>query len=67
MAKLNTLQKNNKKLRVVSEPIKFITQDIKKLAVQMSVLMTIKKGCGIAAPQVGHNIRLIIIKDKKKS
>ena len=49
-------------LTEVSEPIEQITQEIKDLAAAMRVKMAECNGIGLAAPQVGHNIRMIIIR-----
>ena len=45
-----------------SIPIKNITKDIIDLSERMKVKMVEWGGIGLAAPQVGHNIRLIIVR-----
>ncbi len=55
------LQKTNKKLRLSSEPINEINWTIRKLAHDMIQVMKRKNGIGIAAPQIGENIRLVIV------
>jgi peptide deformylase len=44
---------------------KIIIQDFKKLAEDLEETMIKKEGIGLAAPQVGENIRLIVINTKK--
>lgn len=49
------------KLRRVSKPIEKITLDVKKLAGKMKRFVKNNKNClGLAAPQIGKNIRLIV-------
>lgn len=48
-------------LTQVSKPIENITEDICALASAMRKKMRECNGIGLAAPQVGHNIRLIIV------
>jgi peptide deformylase len=61
MAKLEIITgEKNPILRAVSKPIKKFS-DLKKLAKQMKVAMVGANGLGIAAPQVGKNIRMFII------
>jgi peptide deformylase len=47
-------------LRLRSEEITEITPEIKQLAKDMIQCMKDNEGIGLAAPQVGHNIRLIV-------
>ena len=49
------------RLRKVSAPVSQITPDIRELAMKMLQLMREAKGVGLAAPQVGHNIRLFVM------
>ena len=49
-------------LTQTSKRIGDIDDYIKELVSQMKVKMVEWKGVGLAAPQVGHNIRLIIVK-----
>jgi len=49
------------RLRKVSKPLARIDEDIKMLAARMFQLMREHKGVGLAAPQVGLNIRLFIM------
>jgi peptide deformylase len=48
-------------LRKKSEPIKEITPDLVELAQNMLETMYKANGVGLAAPQVGKNIRLVVI------
>lgn len=51
----------NKILRAKSEPIKEITPEILKLIKEMKETLAVaENGVGLAAPQVGKNIRLFI-------
>lgn len=45
-----------------SVPIEDITEDIVQLSERMKEKMVQWNGIGLAAPQVGHNIRLIVIR-----
>lgn len=49
------------RLRKKSEPVKEITPEIQKLAADMLETMYEAKGVGLAAPQVGRNIRMIVM------
>ncbi|MGA1050331.1 MAG: peptide deformylase [Minisyncoccia bacterium] len=51
----------NPTLRTPSEPIKTITRDIHKLARDMKASIKPNHGMGLAAPQVGHNVRMVLI------
>ncbi len=48
------------KLRSKAEPVSEISEEIKQLAADMFETMIEEKGVGLAAPQVGENIRLIV-------
>jgi len=48
-------------LTTVSEPIKEITEEVRALATAMVAKMRECNGIGLAAPQVGHNIRMIVV------
>lgn len=48
-------------LREVSKPIENITLDTIDLSIAMKEKMIEWKGVGLSAPQVGHNIRLIVV------
>ncbi len=53
---------DNKILRTVSKPVGAITAEIRELARTMIKAMDRENGVGIAAPQVGMNIRMVICK-----
>ncbi|AIN94645.1 peptide deformylase [Treponema putidum] len=48
-------------LREVSKPVETIDENIKKLVDEMFVTVKKENGIGLAAPQVGENIRLFIV------
>lgn len=48
-------------LREVSDPVETIDDSIRKLAEEMIETMYAAKGVGLAAPQVGHHLRLFIV------
>jgi peptide deformylase len=60
---------NNPILRSISEEIEEINQDLIVFCHKLVVLMYQNKGVGLAAPQVGENIRVIATsqRDKKKT
>lgn len=51
---------DNKTLRTKSEPVKRIDRKIKKLIADMIETMQIHDGLGLAAPQVGANLRIYV-------
>ncbi len=63
MAVLPILTYGNKVLRKVSEPVTEITPELVELAKDMLETMYDAPGCGLAAPQIGKNIRLVVIDD----
>lgn len=71
MAKqLDILLHPNPILRKKSSEIgasEILTKEMKKFFLDMEETMEQKDGAGLAAPQVGVNIRLIVIKDDKKT
>lgn len=52
----------NKTLRTVSKPVQNVTSDLKGFVVDMVKTMDEENGVGLAAPQVGRNIRVIVCK-----
>lgn len=58
---LPVLQYPDPRLARVSEPIKEITPEIRELAANMVETMYAREGIGLAAPQVGEAIRLVVI------
>lgn len=66
--KILTLPKENKRLRQKSQP--FATKDIgrpeiKRLVNDMIRTMQVKDGVGLAAPQIGQHIRLVVVSTKE--
>lgn len=59
--KLEILTYPNPLLREVSEPVKEFTPEIKKLAEDMLETMYDANGIGLAAPQVGQLIQMLVI------
>lgn len=57
---------NNPILRTVSEEIEEITEDIVNFCKKLLVVMWKNKGVGLAAPQVGKNIRIIATSQREK-
>ena len=55
-------EKNNTVLRKKCEPVKEITPEVSNLISQMKeTLAAAENGVGLAAPQVGQNIRLFVV------
>lgn len=54
--------KTNEILRTVSKPVKQITSELRSFAFEMIKTMEAENGVGLAAPQVGRNIRMVICK-----
>lgn len=52
---------NNPILRKVADPIAEINDEIKNLVAEMIPTMTAYSGMGLAAPQIGHSLRLFIV------
>lgn len=48
-------------LRTISEPLKPDFEGLKELVAQMFDAMYESEGVGLAAPQIGKNIRLVVI------
>ncbi|MBI4232177.1 peptide deformylase [Candidatus Peregrinibacteria bacterium] len=62
MAKLKIIKgADNPILRAVSEPVKKFDGALKKFARDLKETMDSAKGLGIAAPQVGKNVRVFIV------
>lgn len=61
--KLPIIYYGNSVLRVKCEPIKKITDDIRKLAMDMIETMDASNGIGLAAPQVGRPIRMFVLRN----
>ena len=58
------------RLKEVCKPITEVTDEIRQLAADMLETMYAAPGVGLAAPQVGHNIRMLVMdpamKDEEK-
>jgi peptide deformylase len=61
MALREILQVPDPRLKRVSEPVEKITDEIRRLAADMTEIMYDEPGIGLAAPQVGESIRLIVV------
>ncbi|MDP7571782.1 MAG: peptide deformylase, partial [Myxococcota bacterium] len=61
MALREVLQFPNKFLREKSDPVDAITDEFRTLALDMLDVMYDEPGIGLAAPQVGVGIRLIVV------
>lgn len=57
---LKILQDDDPGLRGTSEDVKEVTDDLNEFALSMMETMTIHMGIGLAAPQVGKKINLIV-------
>ena len=65
MSSLNIIKEPVASLRQKSVKIKEISPEIKRLVLAMADTMKTAKGVGLAAPQVGQNIRLCLISTDK--
>lgn len=63
---LDIILEDNPIIRQKSEKIPKVTSEIKELLRNMSDTLHSQKGLGIAAPQVGKNIRAIVVEVDKK-
>jgi peptide deformylase len=52
---------NNPVLRQKAEPVAEITEEIRKLAANMVETVQAKRGIGLAAPQVGQSLRIVVL------
>jgi peptide deformylase len=48
-------------LRKVAEPVKVINKELRQLAADMTETMKAANGVGLAAPQVGESIRMVVV------
>ena len=58
---LRILNYPDPRLRQVSQPIAQVTPELRELAMRMLEVMRQAKGVGLAAPQIGQNIRLFVM------
>lgn len=49
------------RLKLIAKPVKEVTQALRELASNMADTMYDARGVGLAAPQVGHSIRMIVM------
>ncbi|MEM7409034.1 MAG: peptide deformylase [Myxococcota bacterium] len=61
MALRPVLKFPDKRLRQVSQPIETITDELRELARDMCEVMYDEPGIGLAAPQVGEAVRLVVV------
>ena len=61
MALREVLKFPDKRLRRISQPIAEVTDEIRELASDMLGVMYSEPGIGLAAPQVGEAVRLIVV------
>lgn len=61
MALLEVLQFPDPRLKRVSRPIEKVTDELRELAANMCEVMYDEPGIGLAAPQVGEDVRLIVV------
>lgn len=59
---MNVLYLGEESLRKVSEPVADINDELRTLVREMFITMDADRGIGLAAPQIGKNIRLFIVK-----
>lgn len=48
-------------LRAKAVPVKEVTQELRQLGLDMLTALESHKAIGLAAPQIGHSIRLIVV------
>jgi len=65
MAKLQLRRYDDPILRKKAEPIERITPEIEQLAKDMIETMIAANGVGLAGPQIGHLLRIFIIRDER--
>ena len=66
MALREVLQFPDKQLREKSKPIAEISDEVRELAEDMLDVMYDEPGIGLAAPQVGESIRLIVVDTEER-
>ena len=65
MAVLSVRKYGDPLLRRRAEPVREVTADMRRLAEDMIETMYDEAGIGLAAPQVGHSIRLMVVGDER--
>lgn len=58
---LNIINWPDPRLKKVSRPVEIFNDDLRCLTTRMFELMRLRRGVGLAAPQVGLNLRLFVI------
>lgn len=58
---LDILKYPDPRLALISEPVAEITDEIRELAKNMIATMYEAEGIGLAAPQIGRNIRMLVM------
>ncbi|MCX7703424.1 MAG: peptide deformylase [Planctomycetota bacterium] len=66
MTRMEILKYPDERLRQVAERVTVFDEHLAELAYKMIDLMHEKKGIGLAAPQVGESIRLIVVSPSGK-
>jgi len=56
----------NPLLREPSAPVPEVTEDVQKLAADLTATMFDYGGAGIAAPQIGRNLRVVVLRDNPR-
>lgn len=57
---LKILTDDHPTLRKIAEPVATVTPDLRTFAAKLMATMVLNRGLGLAAPQVGRSIRLIV-------
>ena len=60
---MQILKKGDERLLVVSKPVEEFTPELAALAADLKYAMVANRGVGLAAPQVGINIRMFVTKE----
>ena len=66
MARLSVRLYGDPILRTVAEPVTAVTPDIKTIIADMTETMWHQVGVGLAAPQVGVSLRILVMDDGKR-
>jgi peptide deformylase len=65
MAVLNVRKYGDPVLRRRAEPVREVTEDVRRLAANMIDTMYDEAGIGLAAPQIGVSLRLMVVGDER--
>src|SRR4029450_9240763 len=66
MARLRLRLSGDPILRTVAQPVTAVTPEIKKIIADMTETMWHQVGVGLAAPQVGISLRILVMDDGKR-